>query len=51
MQNIIRKDMIDPLTNKRLKEEDIIELQRGGTGFAATNEIEAKVSRPQMELA
>ncbi|KAI6229945.1 Nitric oxide synthase-interacting protein-like protein [Aphelenchoides fujianensis] len=47
---IIRKEMVDPVTNLHLEESDIIELQRGGTGYAATNQIEAKVKRPNMEL-
>ncbi|CAD5229512.1 unnamed protein product [Bursaphelenchus okinawaensis] len=51
VEKIIKKDMIDPLTNKKLAESDIVELQRGGTGFSSTNKIEAKLARPQMELA
>ncbi|KAI6205018.1 hypothetical protein M3Y94_00744200 [Aphelenchoides besseyi] len=51
VEKIIRKDMIDPITNTPLQESDIIELVRGGTGFAATNQIEAKVARPQLELS
>jgi hypothetical protein len=43
--------MVDPLTNEKLEESDIIELQRGGTGFASTNKIEAKLVRPQMALS
>uniref|UniRef100_A0A0N5ADH4 U5 small nuclear ribonucleoprotein 40 kDa protein n=1 Tax=Syphacia muris TaxID=451379 RepID=A0A0N5ADH4_9BILA len=31
VENIIRKDMIDPINGKKLRDEDIIELQRGGT--------------------
>ena len=42
--------MIDPLSGKPLNDSDIIELQRGGTGFAATNKVEAKLIRPQLEL-
>lgn len=33
VENIIRKDMIDPLNGKKMTESDIIELQRGGTGI------------------
>lgn len=50
--DIIKKDMIDPLNGKQLKESDIIELNRG-TGFAAATSAEAlmpKLVRPQMEL-
>jgi len=50
VEKIILKDMIDPLSGKHLEESDIIELQRGGTGFAATNDVAAKLIRPQMEL-
>ncbi|CAG9536935.1 unnamed protein product [Cercopithifilaria johnstoni] len=50
VEKIIRKDMIDPLNGKPMKNDDIIELQRGGTGFASTNEVEAKLVRPQLEL-
>uniref|UniRef100_A0A914H8F2 Nitric oxide synthase-interacting protein homolog n=1 Tax=Globodera rostochiensis TaxID=31243 RepID=A0A914H8F2_GLORO len=48
--DVIRKDMVDPLSGKRLTEPDIIELQRGGTGYAATNKLDAKLIRPQLEL-
>jgi len=50
IEKIIRKDMVDPLSGKRISESDIIQLQRGGTGFAATNKVEAKLIRPQLEL-
>ncbi|KAL3990725.1 hypothetical protein ACH3XW_32950 [Acanthocheilonema viteae] len=50
VEKIIRKDMIDPLNGKPMKNDDIIELQRGGTGFASTNAVEAKLVRPQLEL-
>jgi len=50
VEKIIKKDMIDPMSGKPLTDDDIIELQRGGTGFAATNEVKAKLSRPVMEL-
>lgn len=33
VDKIIRKDMIDPINGKSLMDTDIIELQRGGTGF------------------
>lgn len=32
VEKIIKKDMIDPLNGKPVKDDDIIELQRGGTG-------------------
>ncbi|VDM96392.1 unnamed protein product [Thelazia callipaeda] len=51
VEKIIKKDMIDPINGKPLKTGDIIELQRGGTGsFASTNEVKAKLVRPQLEL-
>lgn len=50
MQKIVHKEMIDPLCGKPLQESDMIELQRGGTGYAATNELKAKLIRPQLEL-
>ena len=43
--------MVDPITNVELTDADIIELQRGGTGFASTNVVEAKSVRPQLEFA
>lgn len=42
--------MIDPTSSKRLKEEDIIILQRGGTGYSSTNLLNAKVSKPVMQV-
>ncbi|KAK0400666.1 hypothetical protein QR680_015380 [Steinernema hermaphroditum] len=50
VEKIIKKDMIDPISGAKLEESDIIELQRGGTGFSATNKVEAKLVRPQLEL-
>ncbi|KAL7069900.1 hypothetical protein ACQ4LE_010860 [Meloidogyne hapla] len=50
MEKIIRLDMIDPLCGKSLQDSDVIELSRGGTGYAATNDLKAKLIRPQLEL-
>ena len=50
IEKIIRKDMMDPLSGKRLKEKDIIPLRRGGTGYASTNDLEAKTSKPVMQV-
>ncbi|XP_046441516.1 nitric oxide synthase-interacting protein homolog [Daphnia pulex] len=48
-EKLIKKDMIHPLTGKKLKEKDIITLQRGGTGFASVNDkLEATEARPSM---
>lgn len=45
VDKIIKKDMIDPTNSKKLKESDIIPIQRGGTGFAGSgvNLISKKV--------
>lgn len=40
--------MVDPINGKEMKESDIIPLQRGGTGYASTNELEAKLKKPAM---
>jgi len=48
IEKLIKKDMLDPINGQKLKEEDIIPLQRGGTGYAAANELEAAVKRPVM---
>jgi len=48
-EKLIKKDMIHPLTGEKMKEKDVITLQRGGTGFASVNDIlEAKEARPNM---
>ena len=49
VEKIIRKDMIDPINNKRLKESDLIPLQRGGTGFSSTNQVEAAITKPSIQ--
>jgi len=51
VEKIIKKDWIDPIAGLPMKESDIIYLNRGGTGYAATNEqLKAKLTRPVMEL-
>uniref|UniRef100_A0A6E8VMM1 Nitric oxide synthase-interacting protein homolog n=1 Tax=Anopheles coluzzii TaxID=1518534 RepID=A0A6E8VMM1_ANOCL len=51
IEKIIKKDMIHPLTNEKLSESDITPLQRGGTGFATTNEkLEAKEQKPCLQV-
>ncbi|XP_035913577.1 nitric oxide synthase-interacting protein homolog [Anopheles stephensi] len=51
IEKIIKKDMIHPLTNEKLSDSDIIPLQRGGTGFATTNEkLEAKEQKPCLQV-
>lgn len=49
VEKIIKKDWIHPLTNEKLTEKDLILLQRGGTGFASSNELEASSSRPALQ--
>lgn len=49
VEKVIKKDMIHPLTNQKLSEKDIIPLQRGGTGFASVNQLEAKVAKPALQ--
>ncbi|ENN73545.1 nitric oxide synthase-interacting protein homolog isoform X2 [Dendroctonus ponderosae] len=50
VEKLIRKDMLHPLTSKKLSEKDIIIMQRGGTGYALTNEkLEAKADRPALQ--
>lgn len=50
VEKLIKLDMKDPLNGKTLMEKDIIPLQRGGTGYASTNEtLDAKVKRPVLQ--
>ncbi|XP_055315400.1 nitric oxide synthase-interacting protein homolog [Sitodiplosis mosellana] len=49
VEKLIKKDMLHPLTNTKLKEKDIIPLQRGGTGYSQTNaDLEGKEKRPAL---
>lgn len=49
VDKFIKKDWICPLTGKKLKESDIIELKRGGTGYSAAGDnLEGKVYGPTM---
>ncbi|KAH8235898.1 hypothetical protein KR032_010341 [Drosophila birchii] len=51
VERLIRKDMIHPLTDRKLKDKDIIPLQRGGTGYATTNDnLQAKEKRPMLQV-
>ncbi|XP_001354354.2 nitric oxide synthase-interacting protein homolog [Drosophila pseudoobscura] len=51
VDKLIRKDMVHPLTDRKLKEKDIIPLQRGGTGYATTNDkLSAKEQRPMLQV-
>ncbi|XP_068627562.1 nitric oxide synthase-interacting protein homolog [Battus philenor] len=50
VEKIIKKDWLHPLTGDKLKEKDIIQLQRGGTGYALTNQnLEGKNERPVLQ--
>lgn len=49
VEKIIKKDWIHPLTSEKISEKDIIMLQRGGTGFASANTLEASSSRPALQ--
>lgn len=48
---MIVKDGHDPINGKELKKEDVIFMQKGGTGFARTNMLKANVYRPTMATA
>jgi len=51
VEKLIKKDMIDPITGDKLSDKDIIPLQRGGTGFAASGvDLRAKEARPVMQV-
>ncbi|GLD61308.1 nitric oxide synthase-interacting protein-like protein [Lates japonicus] len=51
VEKLIKKDMIDPVTGDKLSDRDIIPLQRGGTGFAASGvDLRAKEARPVMQV-
>lgn len=50
VEKIIKKDWLHPLTGDKLKEKDIIPLQRGGTGYSLTNQnLEGKNERPVLQ--
>lgn len=51
VEKLIKKDMTDPVTGDKLSDRDIIPLQRGGTGFAASGvDLRAKEARPVMQV-
>lgn len=45
LQKVIKPGMICPITNKPLKDSDIIKLQKAGTSFCAHNEVAVKRDR------
>lgn len=50
IERLIKKDMLCPFTGAKLKESDIIPLQRGGTGFAGSGvQLEAKKAGPVLQ--
>lgn len=51
VEKLIKKDMLDPVAGNPLTDNDIIYLQRGGTGFAASGvDLRAKETRPVMQV-
>jgi len=51
VRRLVLPEMKDPLSGEALRPEDIVPLQRGGTGFAHTNQqLMAKMHRPNIEL-
>ncbi|KAM4531535.1 nitric oxide synthase-interacting protein isoform 2-T5 [Odontesthes bonariensis] len=51
VEKLIKKDLTDPVTGDKLTDKDIIPLQRGGTGFAASGvDLSAKEARPVMQV-
>lgn len=51
VEKIIKKDWLHPLTGDKLREKDIIVMERGGTGYAITNDnLEAKERRPALQV-
>lgn len=49
VDKIIKKDMVDPTNNKKLKERDIILLQRGATGFSGSG-VKLEAAKPGASL-
>lgn len=51
VERLIKKDMLCPFTGEKLKDSDIIPIQRGGTGFAGSGiELNAKKDGPVMQV-
>lgn len=49
VEKLIRKDMVDPTNSKKMKDKDIVPLQRGATGFAAAGvKLKAKKAGPAL---
>merc|ERR1719265_851245 len=41
MKDMVLKDMVCPITGEKLKKDDFLNLQTGGTGFASHNKTTA----------
>lgn len=49
-EKLIKKDWINPINGEKLKPSDVIEMQRGGTGYAVTNiNLEGKCQQPVLQ--
>uniref|UniRef100_A0A8C5QFN4 Nitric oxide synthase-interacting protein n=1 Tax=Leptobrachium leishanense TaxID=445787 RepID=A0A8C5QFN4_9ANUR len=50
VEKLIKMDMTDPISGDKLRDKDIIVLQRGGTGFSGSGvQLQAKEARPVMQ--
>jgi nitric oxide synthase-interacting protein len=49
VEKLIKKDMMDPVNGMKLKETDLIPVQRGGTGYSSTNQLEASITKPSIQ--
>jgi len=51
VNNIIKKDMVDPFTSKPITESDIVPIARGGTGFAGAGvDLAPKKYTPALQV-
>lgn len=51
VEKLIKKDMLCPFTGEKLKESDIVAIQRGGTGFSGSGVVlSAKKDGPAMQV-
>lgn len=50
INRLIKLDMIDPITGEKLRDDDIIPMQRGGTGYCGSGvQLDAKLPKPAMQ--
>ncbi|CAF0945659.1 unnamed protein product [Rotaria sp. Silwood1] len=50
INRLIKLDMIDPITGDKLTDNDIIPMQRGGTGYSGSGvQLDAKLPTPAMQ--